>query len=249
MRELRQSSCRRARVAWLGRPLGLVVLGLFMAVNVAASQSEIETDASVRQSTGVVRPAGSLFFQKALPFETAFLSRVAEMAVERKRMSARDAEAAAPGADDFAKRYGISRDLARRIVNVARAEGVDPELAFRLVRVESRFVTRAVGPGGSLGLTQLMPSTARSIDRTMNTKDKILDPQNNLRMGFGYLREMIERYKGDVRLGVLAYNRGEVAVDRALRSGRDPENGYSHLVLGTKSANPYRGRGLLKKSE
>ena len=218
-----------------------MVFSLLVAANTAGAQS---SESSARSTSDSTRSSGSLF-RKALPFETEYLRRVAEMALERRRAS-EAAEAEVPtSATAYASRYGISRDLAQRIINVARAEGVDPELAFRLVRVESRFVTRARGSSGSLGLTQLMPSTARSLDRSVKTEAEIMDPQTNLRLGFSYLRSMIERYRGDVRLGLLAYNRGEVAVDRALRSGRDPENGYSHLVLGTRSSNPYRGSGLL----
>ena len=147
----------------------------------------------------------------------------------------------------YARRYRISAELAQTIVESAVAEGIDPELAFRLVRVESVFRTNARGPGGSLGLTQLMPSTARAIDRSLRTDAQILEPRTNLRTGFRYLRRLIERYKGDVRLGVLAYNRGETAVDRALRSGRDPENGYSPKVLGTVAADRrYTGKGVLR---
>lgn len=148
-------------------------------------------------------------------------------------------------AGTYAQIYGISPDLARQIIEVALAEGIDPDLGFRLVRVESVFKRRARGPRGALGLTQLMPSTARSIDRSLRTDAQILEPSTNLRLGFGYLRRMIEKYDGDVRLGLLAYNRGEGAVNNALRRGRDPENGYSHRVLGTRSDNPYRGTGLL----
>lgn len=144
----------------------------------------------------------------------------------------------------YTARYPVSNELATKIVESAAAEGIDPELAFRLVRVESHFRTRARGPGGSLGLTQLMPSTARYLDRSLRSEEEILDPQTNLRLGFRYLRSMIDRY-GDVRLGLLAYNRGPVAVDRALRNGTDPENGYSRRVLGTRPTNRYRGNGLL----
>ncbi len=245
MRELRQSGSRRALIGRPGRTLGLMFVTLFATAAPADAQTtQPRSDSSLRSIPDSTRGTGSLYFEKTLPFETEFLSRVAEMAVERARAALR------PESDEartYAQRYGISRELAQRIINVAKAEGIDPELGFRLVRVESRFVTRAHGPGGSLGLTQLMPSTARSIDRTMNTEAEILDPQNNLRMGFRYLRTMIDRYKGDVRLGLLAYNRGEGAVDRSIRNGRDPENGYSHLVLGTRSTNPYRGQGVEKK--
>lgn len=149
-----------------------------------------------------------------------------------------------PRAAAYARRYGISSELALDIVEHALAAGIDPELGFRLVRVESVFKVSARGPQGALGLTQLMPATARSLDRQLDTAGEVLDPDANLRTGFRYLRQMIERYD-DVRLGLLAYNRGQTAVDRALRRGIDPENGYSHKVLGTRGSNPYRGPGIL----
>lgn len=148
-------------------------------------------------------------------------------------------------AGTYAHVYGIPADLAQQIIDIATAEGLDPELGFRLVRVESVFSRRARGPQGALGLTQLMPSTARAIDRSVRTEAQIMEPSTNLRLGFSYLRRLIERFDGDVRLGLLAYNRGEGTVARALRAGRDPENGYSRKVLGTRGARPYRGLGIL----
>ncbi|CAN5790547.1 hypothetical protein BH23GEM5_BH23GEM5_21160 [soil metagenome] len=149
---------------------------------------------------------------------------------------------------EFAARYNITEPLARSIHDAAIATGVDPELGFRLIRVESVFEAKAIGPGGALGLTQLMPGTARALDPTVQTAAEILEPHTNLRLGFGNLRAMIERYQGDVRLGVLAYNRGERAVDRALKLGRNPENGYSIRVLGPRAhgGRPYSGPGLLR---
>jgi soluble lytic murein transglycosylase-like protein len=148
----------------------------------------------------------------------------------------------------YTARYPVSPELARKISEIAVSEGIDPELAFRLVRVESRFQPRARSPVGALGLMQLMPSTARRLDRSLRSEADILEPRTNLRLGMRYLRTMIERYD-DVRLGLLAYNRGPVAVDRALRRGQDPENGYSRHVLGTRTKNPYSGPGLLRKAE
>src|SRR5690606_26381784 len=140
----------------------------------------------------------------------------------------------------YARRYDISEELATDIAEHALAEGIDPDLAFRLVRVESVFHVRARGPQGALGLTQLMPGTARWLDRSVRTERDIFEPANNLRVGFRYLRRLINQY-GEVRLALLAYNRGEGTVDRALRRGVDPENGYSRKVLGTGGKNPYTG--------
>lgn len=163
---------------------------------------------------------------------------------ERLRDEARRFRELEFGSFFYARRYEISPELARMIHEEARREGIDPELAFRLVRVESRFSPMARSRAGAMGLTQLMPGTARLFDRRMRSEEALLDPRSNLRVGFRYLRTLLERYEGDVRLALLAYNRGENAVDRALRSGRDPENGYSRRVLGTRGDDPYRGRGL-----
>lgn len=146
----------------------------------------------------------------------------------------------------YARRLGVAPELARTIEEMARAEGIDPELAFRIIRVESRFNPRAIGPGGASGLMQLMPGTARSLQRGV-TNAQLLDARTNLRIGLRYLRTLLHMFDGDVRLAVLAYNRGEGNVMRALRAGRNPENGYSHLVLGTRGATPYRGPGLLRR--
>src|SRR3989454_12613017 len=62
-------------------------------------------------------------------------------------------------------RSGFPADLAAATYDIALAEGVDPVLAFRLVRVESGFNPRAKSREGALGLTQVLPSTARQIGR------------------------------------------------------------------------------------
>jgi hypothetical protein len=145
-------------------------------------------------------------------------------------------------------RYNVTEPLARMIYDVSLEEGIDPELTFRLVRVESVFDANAVGRG-AVGLMQLMPGTARDIDPEVDTRKELLDPRTNLRLGLTNLRNMIELFDGDVRLGVIAYNRGEIAVQRALKRGSDPENGYGARVLGPRAhgGKPYTGTGLLPK--
>jgi soluble lytic murein transglycosylase-like protein len=150
------------------------------------------------------------------------------------------------GPFSFAVRYRISGDLAREIHQAAHEEGIDPELAFRLVRVESAFNPRARSPVGALGLTQLMPGTARWLDRSLTNRERILAPRTNLRVGFRYLNGLIRKYDGNLRLALLAYNRGDGAVDRDLRRGRDPENGYSRKVLGT-GFERYSGSGVITR--
>ena len=132
---------------------------------------------------------------------------------------------------ELSSRYGIGADLAMDIEEIALAEEVDPAIAFELVRVESRFNGRAVSPVGALGYTQLMPATARLLSPGI-TREQIFDRKTNLRLGFRFYRYLLGYYNGDVRLALLAYNRGPVTVDRLLAAGQDPGNGYASMVLG-----------------
>jgi len=237
------------------RPKGAPVLLLLTAAATLlvwpSGLAEAQTVSPTPVEEETVRTSAPRLFERRVIFTTGYLARALEMAQRRPATTpsldvANDAPPAnaAYRPESYARRYNISRELASTIIDTAVEEGIDPELGFRLVRVESLFRPNARGPGGSLGLTQLMPSTARAVDRSLRTEADILDPATNLRVGFRYLRRMIERYDGDVRLGVLAYNRGSQAIDRALTSGRDPENGYSSKVLGSPGSR-YVGDGLL----
>ncbi len=128
------------------------------------------------------------------------------------------------------KGYPVSRRLAESIVEAALENDIEPELAFGLVRAESGFRDGATSHVGAVGLTQLMPRTARWLEPGTTTRD-LRDSETNLRIGLGYLRDLIDKYDGDERLALLAYNRGPGTVDKVLRRGGDPDNGYVEKVL------------------
>ena len=139
----------------------------------------------------------------------------------------------------YSSRYKIAADLAGSIMDIALAEGIDPELAFRLVKLESGFNPRATSPVGALGLTQLMPGTAKYFEKGL-TRERLYEPKTNLRIGFRYLRTLVKQYDGDVKLALLVYNRGPVAVDLARREGRNPTNGYDRILT-----RGYKGTGIV----
>jgi soluble lytic murein transglycosylase-like protein len=141
---------------------------------------------------------------------------------------------------EYSTRYGIAADLASSIIDIASAEGIAPDLAFRLVKLESGFNERAKSPVGAVGLTQLMLPTARYFDRTI-TEQRLYDRRTNLRIGFRYLRALIDEHDGDVRLALLVYNRGPVAVQNALRAGLNPTNGYDRIIM-----KGYQGSGVVE---
>ena len=139
----------------------------------------------------------------------------------------------------YSSQYRVAADLATSIYDISQAEGIEPELAFRLVRVESEFNPRATSPVGAVGLTQLMLPTARYFQKGI-TRDELYDRDTNLRIGFRYLRTLIREYKGNVQLALLVYNRGPVAVESSRAQGLDPSNGYERVVM-----KGYKGRGVI----
>lgn len=140
---------------------------------------------------------------------------------------------------NYATRYAIPVDLARKVHDTAIREGIEPELGFRLVQLESEFKPRATSRVGAIGLTQLMLGTARGFEPNV-TRESLTDADTNLRIGFRYLRSLIRENNGNLSLALLVYNRGPVAVQLALSQGLNPSNGYDRSV--TKG---YRGRGTL----
>lgn len=131
----------------------------------------------------------------------------------------------------FSGEFNVPADLATRIYDIALAEGIDPELGFKLIRVESSFRRTAISDMGAIGYTQIKPSTARWLDPTVSTQE-LFETQTNLHLGFRYLRYLLDEYNGETRLALLAYNRGPTRVGSLLSSGIDPSNGYAKAVLG-----------------
>lgn len=148
--------------------------------------------------------------------QVAWRAKVLER--ERQRVSLR-----------FADEFRISLSLAHEIHLAALHEEVDPEIAFRLVQAESSFRPRAVSPVGAVGLTQLMPSTASWLVPGTH-RGMLFEPRVNLRVGFRYLKMLLDQY-GDEGLALTAYNRGPGTVNRMLRRGLNPDNGYTEFVM------------------
>lgn len=85
---------------------------------------------------------------------------------------------------------------------------LDPCLILSVIGAESGFNRNAVSPKGASGLMQLMPATASRFGVR-----NIFDPRENVLGGTSYLRWLLERFGGDVRLALAGYNAGEGAVE------------------------------------
>ncbi len=133
---------------------------------------------------------------------------------------------------DYSARYRIPADLAQAIYQIALSEDLDPELAFRLVETESSFRRNALSEAGAIGYTQIVPSTAAWLDSRVGEAD-LYERDVNLRLGFRYLRLLVEQNAGDMRLALLAYNRGPGTVRTIVAQGGDPANGYATRIMGS----------------
>jgi soluble lytic murein transglycosylase-like protein len=130
----------------------------------------------------------------------------------------------------YSTQYQIPADLAASIYDIALSEGIEPALAFRLVKVESNFKQTARSNMAAIGYTQLRLATARYYQPGI-TEAELANRDVNLRIGFRFLKDLLERFDNNLNHALLAYNRGPTIVAGILAQGGDPANGYTTKVL------------------
>ena len=222
------------------RPLQAVLVAVAAAQVVAVGSGKAlhaDQPRSVRElaaRVGTAEPVGQISgIVVAAPVKAA-------KAAHARTAAGKRAEKTLAAAEELAGKYRqrgfkVPASLARQIHAAAVANRIDPKVAFGLVRTESGFKNSATSPVGAIGLTQLMPATARWLQRGV-TRSDLRNPEVNLRIGFRYLRDLIEKYDGDTELALTAYNRGPGTVDRVLKRGGNPDNGYAGMVMGRRNS-------------
>jgi len=115
-------------------------------------------------------------------------------------------EAAAPKVANWLAK---SAEFDPFIEKAARSHGVRPELVRAVIVAESAFNPNAVSNRGAVGLMQLRPATAHRYGVA-----NAFDPEQNIKAGVHYLRDLMTRYGNNLELTLAAYNAGEDAVER-----------------------------------
>lgn len=125
----------------------------------------------------------------------------------------------------------------------------DPRYFHSIVRTESNFDQDAVSWAGARGLSQVMPATGRGVGNWMGmsvSKQDLLDPEINLKVGTRYMQALHERFNDSPYLSAAGYNAGETRVDKWItewgnpptdeaieRIPYDETRGYVKRVVGT----------------
>lgn len=115
-----------------------------------------------------------------------------------------------------------------RIQKAAKDSGVDPLLVLSLMKQESAFEAKIASGSGAQGLMQLMPATAVETDPEIQLA-KVVDPDENVRVGTKYLAQMIKRFDGNVAMALAAYNAGPHRVNKWMK-GLKAEWGYREFI-------------------
>lgn len=123
---------------------------------------------------------------------------------------------------------GEKSDVNQLIQKAAAYHGVDKNLVRSVVQAESNFDPDVTSHAGAQGLMQLMPATAQGLGVT-----NPFDPEENLMGGTKYLKQMLDRYDGNEKLALAAYNAGPGNVDKygGVPPFRETQN-YITKILG-----------------
>ena len=103
----------------------------------------------------------------------------------------------------------FSGDFDDVIRSASDRHSIDADLVRAVIKAESDFNSNARSSKGAMGLMQLMPDTAR-----LHNVTNAYDPIDNIEGGVRHLRMLLERFQGDLRLSLAAYNAGSGAVEK-----------------------------------
>ncbi len=207
-----------AAYPWLARALALIELERFEA----AADELSETYMAYRDAIGAPRLRAGLYAvytDDAPPRRPAdFPTRKGRLALNASAQAVLRQVATDIGDPGIALRFGSWSPTARPrayatiVEEAAKKYGVDPNLLFAVMRVESIYNRRIVSYAGAVGLMQIMPTTGRRIALQLGKNEysvsDLLDPSTNVEMAAWYLKSLIDRFDGRLPLAIASYNGG-----------------------------------------
>jgi len=178
--------------------------------------------------------------EKTTPYEINSAEVIEPISLPEASVSDEDAAIV----DQILKRFAVRHTalpereritLAHAIVEEARVYSLDPDLVMAVIEVESAGYHLAESHVGAMGLMQLLPSTGKELAGKLGIEwkgpDTLFDPIINIRLGTAYLRELADRYDGNVSTALAAYNWGPGRIDRRIRRGANVPSKYIEQVM------------------
>lgn len=213
---------------WLVRALALVELELYEA----AADELNEAYLAFRDANGSPRLRSGLeavYTGSAPPRRPADFAlkraRLALSAAEREELASIGGMLGDPGIAVHFGRWRANerpRAYADAVQAAAQKYGIDPNLLFAVMRVESIYNRRIVSYAGAVGLMQIMPRTGRLIADRLGVEDfevtDLLDPRTNVEFAAWYLSSLLHRFEGRLPLAIASYNGGPHNVRLWLRA-------------------------------
>lgn len=141
----------------------------------------------------------------------------------------------------------------REVVSIyAEKYEVEENLIYAVIKAESNYNKDAVSHKGAIGLMQIMEETAKDVANkykivSIDTKEEIINVQNNINIGTKYLQILLEKYKNK-ELAVAAYNAGTGTVDNWIEERVIKADGSDIENIPYKETNNYV-RKILKNYE
>lgn len=103
----------------------------------------------------------------------------------------------------------------------AKGKSIDPAWAFAIARRESSFMVDANSGVGASGLMQLMPATAKQLAGKKMSRKKLYVAKKNIQLGTKYLKQLLDKYRGNIILATAAYNAGPNRIKSWLKKRPD----------------------------
>ena len=108
--------------------------------------------------------------------------------------------------DDVNRRFPTAYESL--ITKEAVKNNIEPEWAFAIARRESSFMSDAISSANARGLMQVLPSTAKYLEKRRVSASQLLDANTNVRIGNKYLRYLMDKLDDNSILATASYNAG-----------------------------------------
>lgn len=165
------------------------------------------------------------------PATTAATAEPTKADTEPEETEEPDTEPTEPPQTVMLYRVPLDDRLQLYIINEAERHGVDPAIVFAICEQESEYNANGIGDSGdSLGLMQIQERFHR--DRMARLAvDDLMNPYQNATVGIDFLAYLIEYYRGNVEMAIMAYNAGQAGAHNNWFRDEVFQNEYSQSVL------------------